>query len=141
MTPTDIISSLRLTPHPEGGHYGETWRHGDGGTRGAGTAISSLLQAGERSHWHRVDATEIWHFYAGAPLELSTCIEGQNAHHRVLGQDMPAGQRPQIIVAPYEWQAARSLGEWTLVGCTVSPAFEFERFELAPKDWTPSPAF
>jgi len=141
VTAADLISSLRLTPHPEGGHYGETWRHDDGARRGAGTAIYYLLQAGERSHWHRVDATEIWHFYAGHPLQLSTCIESENARNRVLGRDVSAGQRPQIIVAPYEWQAARSLGEWTLVGCTVSPAFVFERFELAPKDWIPGSAF
>ncbi len=135
MTPADIISSLRLAPHPEGGHYGETWRDDDGETRGAGTAVYYLLQAGECSHWHRVDATEIWHFYAGAPLELSTCIESETVRHRVLGQDLSAGQRPQIIVAPREWQTALSLGEWTLVGCTVSPAFEFESFELAPEGW------
>jgi len=138
VTPTDIISSLRLTPHPEGGHYAETWRHDGGDGRGAGTAIYYLLQAGERSHWHRVDEAEIWHFYAGAPLELTTCVEGDEIQRRVLGQDLVAGERPQIIVAPHEWQAACSLGEWTLVGCTVSPAFEFDRFELAPKGWNPT---
>jgi predicted cupin superfamily sugar epimerase len=137
VTPADIISSLRLSPHPEGGHYAETWRHDGGDTRGAGTAIYYLLQAGERSHWHRVDAAEIWHFYAGAPLELSACVEGEDVRRHVLGPDLPAGQRPQIIVAPHEWQSARSTGPWTLVGCTVSPAFEFEQFELAPKGWNP----
>jgi predicted cupin superfamily sugar epimerase len=115
VTPSDIIQALGLTSHPEGGHYVETWRH-DGG---------------------EADAAEIWHFYAGAPLELSTCVDGEEAQRRVLGPDLAAGQRPQIIVAPHEWQAARSLGKWTLVGCTVSPAFEFEHFELAPEGWNP----
>ena len=138
MTPHDIIRSLGLRPHPEGGHYAETWRHDAGAGRGAGTAIYYLLQAGERSHWHRVDAAEVWHFYAGAPLELSTWVEGSEVQCRVLGQALSGGERPQIIVAAHEWQAARSLGEWTLVGCTVSPAFDFERFELAPEGWTPS---
>ena len=137
MTPHDIIRSLGLRPHPEGGHYAETWRHEAGAERGAGTAIYYLLQAGERSHWHRVDAAEVWHFYAGAPLELSTWVEGSEAQCRVLGQGLPGGERPQIIVAAHEWQAACSLGEWTLVGCTVSPAFDFERFELAPQGWSP----
>lgn len=137
MTPSDIIQALGLTPHPEGGHYVETWRHDGGEARGAGTAIYYLLSAGEHSRWHRVDAAEIWHFYAGAPLELSTCVDGEEARRRVLGPDLVADQRPQIIVAPHEWQAARSLGEWTLVGCTVSPAFEFEHFELAREGWNP----
>jgi len=137
VNPTDIIRLLHLLPHPEGGHYSETWRHDAGNGRGAGTAIYYLLQAGERSHWHRVDAAEIWHFYAGAPLELSTCVEGEGVQRRVLGADLMSGQSPQIIVEAHEWQAARSLGDWTLVGCTVSPAFEFERFELAPSGWSP----
>ena len=137
MTPEDIIETLSLAPHPEGGHYLETWRHGEGGARGAGTAIYHFLREGEFSHWHRVDATEIWHFYAGAPIELSTYVEGAEVKCHVLGPDLADGQRPQIIVAPDEWQAARSLGEWTLVGCTVSPAFEFDHFELAPPEWSP----
>lgn len=137
LMPTEIIEALQLIPHPEGGHYAETWRHDGGEARGAGTAIYYLLQAGERSHWHRIDGAEIWHFYAGAPLELSTCIDGGEVRRRVLGSDLSAGQFPQIIVEPHEWQAAQSLGEWTLVGCTVSPAFEFEHFELAPEGWTP----
>ena len=137
MTASDIIQALGLVPHPEGGHYRETWRHDAGESRGAGTAIYYLLQAGERSHWHRIDAAELWHFYAGAPLELSTAVQGDPVRRRVLGPDLGADQRPQIIVAPKEWQAARSLGAWTLVGCTVSPAFEFDRFELAPEGWEP----
>ncbi len=137
MNPGDIIDALGLVRHPEGGHYRETWRHRHGEARGAGTAIYHFLSAGEFSHWHRVDVTEIWHFYSGAPIELSTYGEGGEVKHHILGPDLVADQRPQIIVAPHEWQAARSLGEWTLVGCTVSPAFEFEHFELAPPGWSP----
>lgn len=137
VTPSDIIRTLHLLPHPEGGHYAETWRHDGGDARGAGTAIYYLLQAGERSHWHRIDVAEIWHFYAGAPLELLTCLDGEGVQRRVLGPDFVTQQRPQIVVAAREWQAARSLGDWTLVGCTVSPAFEFDRFELAPEGWSP----
>ncbi len=137
MTPAYIIRTLKLCPHPEGGHYAETWRHDGGATRGGGTSIYYLLQAGERSHWHRVDATEIWHFYGGAPLELSTSVDGGTVQRRILGADLVAGQRPQLIVEPFAWQAGRSLGDWTLVGCTVSPAFDFELFELAPADWSP----
>ncbi len=96
------------------------------------TAIYYLLREGERSHWHRVDATEVWHFYAGDPLELSV-----GADRHVLGPDVAAGQRPQHVVAAGEWQSARPLGRWTLVGCTVSPAFDFAGFELAPPDWAP----
>lgn len=134
MTADDIIRTLDLQPHPEGGHYRETFRDPrtvDG--RSVGTAIYFLLKAGERSHWHRVDATEIWHFHAGAPLELS--IEGQAPV--ILGPDLAAGERPQGIVPTGAWQAAESLGEWTLVGCTVSPGFDFAGFELAPPGWSP----
>ena len=137
VTPADIIRTLGLRPHPEGGHYVETWRQDGADARGAGTAICFLLQAGERSHWHRIDAAEVWHFYAGAALELETWIEGETTRRRILGLDLGSGQRPQLIVEPDEWQAARSLGDWTLVGCTVSPAFEFDRFELAPEGWHP----
>ena len=137
MTPEDIVEILDLQPHPEGGHYRETWRHRSEGTRGAGTAIYHFLRAGQLSHWHRVDVTEIWHFYAGAPIELATYSEGGAVVPHILGPDLHAGQRPQLIVAPDLWQSARSLGEWTLVGCTVSPAFEFEFFELAPPGWSP----
>ena len=137
MTPEQIIESLELVPHPEGGHYRETWRHHDGERRGAGTAIYYLLRAGERSRWHRVDAAEIWHHYAGAPLALSTFLEGTEVRRRLLGPDLGKGERPQIVIAPDEWQSAESLGAWTLVGCTVSPAFEFESFEMAPPGWEP----
>ena len=133
-----IIARLGLRPHPEGGHFAETWRDSpaDGG-RGAGTAIFYLLQAGEKSHWHRVDATEIWHWYAGAPLTLSLSADGIAAADHTLGPDIGAGHMPQIIVPPGAWQSAESLGAWTLVGCTVSPAFVFEGFEMAPPGWQP----
>jgi len=132
VTADEIVAALGLAPHPEGGHYRETFRHVPaGGGRGAMTAIYYLLKAGERSHWHRVDAAEIWHWYAGAPLALY-----MPARH-VLGPDLAAGQRPQIAVPANEWQSAESLGAWTLVGCTVGPAFEFAGFEMAPKDWNP----
>jgi len=137
VTPSDIIAALELLPHPEGGHYRETWRHENGEARGAGTSIYYLLQAAERSHWHRVDAAEIWHFYSGAPLELLTYAAGGDVKRHVLGPNIATGERPQVTVAPNEWQSACSLGSWTLVGCTVSPAFEFERFELAPPGWKP----
>jgi predicted cupin superfamily sugar epimerase len=133
MDAQEIIQLLGLLPHPEGGHYAETYRHSpkEGG-RGAGTAIYFLLKEGERSHAHRVDAAEIWHFYAGAPLELTTQDEGEAPRRQILGNDLLNGERPQVIVNPHGWQEARSLGAWTLVGCTVSPAFEFSGFELAP---------
>lgn len=134
-----IIRLLGLHPHPEGGHYVETYRHvpADGG-RGASTAIYFLLKAGERSHWHRVrDADEVWHWHAGAPLRLSLSADGVTATHLTLGADLAAGQRPQGVVPAGQWQAAESLGDWTLVGCTVAPAFEFRAFEMAPPAWAP----
>jgi predicted cupin superfamily sugar epimerase len=138
-TADDLIQRLGLAPHPEGGHYRETWRDApDGGGRGAGSAIYFLLRAGEESHWHRVDAAEIWHHYAGAPLELSIATDGAPAA-QILGDDLLAGQAPQLVVPPGAWQRARSLGAYTLVGCTVSPAFAFDRFELAPPGWSPAP--
>lgn len=138
--PARIIETLGLQPHPEGGWYAETWRHrpGDGG-RGAGTAIYYLLTAGQRSHWHRIDATEIWHFYAGEPLTLR--IHGGDGPEATvavtLGADVASGQRPQAVVPAGAWQSAEPDGAWTLVGCTVSPGFVFETFELAPPDWSP----
>ncbi len=133
MTADQIIKHLNLAPHPEGGHYRQTWiAQSNDGTRPAGTAIYFLLKAGESSHWHRVDAAEIWHYYAGAPLILSLSETDQGpATDHVLGPDLAAGQFPQRIVLKDHWQAARSTGDWTLVGCTVSPAFQFEGFELA----------
>jgi predicted cupin superfamily sugar epimerase len=136
----DVIRLLGLTPHPEGGHFRETFRDprqlADG--RAASTAIYFLLARGERSHWHRIDAAEVWHWHAGAPLSLHIAERDEGPVDRVrLGPDLPAGERPQTIVPPGAWQAAESLGDWTLVGCTVAPGFEFSRFELAPKAWNP----
>jgi len=131
MTAADIIARLALQPHPEGGWYRQTWVAADG-PRSSGTCIYFLLGAGERSHWHRVDATEIWHFYAGAPLVLrmAESAEGPATRH-LLGPDLGAGEVPQLIVPEDHWQSAEATGDWTLVGCTVSPGFRFEGFELA----------
>jgi predicted cupin superfamily sugar epimerase len=139
-TARQLIDALGLAPHPEGGRYRETWRAPAAeGARAAGTAIYYLLEAGEFSHWHRVDAAEIWHFYAGAPLSLTLSPNGHDAEAHRLGPEILAGQRPQIVVPAGWWQCATSLGAWTLVGCTVSPGFEFAGFELAPPDWRPTP--
>lgn len=133
MTPEEIIKTLNLRPHPEGGWYAETWRSDvEAGNRATGTAIYFLLEEDQRSHWHKVDAAEIWHHYTGAPIELSI---DKTSH--ILGPDLASGQRPQIMVPAHAWQAARPLGGWSLVGCTVSPGFQFEGFELAPADWSP----
>jgi len=137
--PAEIIRALGLAAHPEGGHYVETYRTAhEAGARAHGTAIYFLLRQGERSHWHRVDADEIWHHYAGAALELSTAGPDDGPSTTVLGKNLKAGQRPQHVVPAGHWQAARSLGSWTLVGCTVAPAFEFAGFELAPPDFEPT---
>jgi predicted cupin superfamily sugar epimerase len=132
----DLVLALGLQPHPEGGWFRETWRHEPdphGGDRGAGTAIYYLLAEGQRSHWHRVDATEVWHFYAGDPLALLLSPGGEH----LLGPDVLAGHEPQVVVPPHAWQSAASTGRWSLVGCTVSPAFSFAGFELAPPGWSP----
>jgi predicted cupin superfamily sugar epimerase len=128
-----IIRRLELMPHPEGGWYRETWKGPDIGGRASGTAILFLLQAGERSHWHRVDADEIWLWHAGAPLVLSMGVD-RAVEHR-LGPDVLGGEAVQQVVPAGWWQAARSTGDWTLVSCTVSPGFRFEGFELAPPGW------
>lgn len=133
-----IIENLDLAPHPEGGWYKETWRaEAPPGERASGTAIFYLLEEGQRSHWHRVDAAEIWHYYAGAPLRLELSADGSSREEPVLGNDFTAGEIPQVVVPPHCWQAAQSLGAWTLAGCTVSPAFQFDGFKLAPPDWAP----
>lgn len=138
MTAREIIAALGLQPHPEGGWFCETYRHvPPAGGRGAITAIYYMLQAGEKSHWHKVDADEIWHFYTGDPLELSLSKDGRTIERHVLGTGLSAGQLPQIVVPAGTWQSARPLGAFTLAGCTVAPAFEFFGFELAPKDWRP----
>ena len=137
----DIIDLLGLVPHPEGGWYRETWRSdpraGDASGRAAGTSISFLLVAGERSHWHRVDAAETWHFYSGAPLELWVSTDGEQSELHTVGLDLMAGERPQVVVPPGAWQAAATRGDYTLVGCTVVPGFTFDGFELAPPGWEP----
>ena len=141
MQAREVIDSLGLVPHPEGGWYAETWRAPAApGERAAGTAIYYLLQAGERGHWHRVDAAEIWHWYAGGPLSLMLSPDGRAVQTRLLGSDLAAGQRPQQIVPAGCWQSAAPLGAWTLVGCTVSPGFEFSGFEMAPPGWRPAEA-
>lgn len=138
LTAAEIIQALDLKPHPEGGHFRETFR--DARTeneRAASTAIYYLLAAGEVSHWHRVDAVEVWHWYAGSPLELAIAAPEGSSSRVHLGQDLVSGERPQAVVPAHHWQSARSLGEWTLVGCTVAPGFRFEGFEMAPEGFDP----
>jgi predicted cupin superfamily sugar epimerase len=138
VTPDAIIAALGLVPHPEGGYYKETYRHvGPRGERGDSTAIFFLLVAGQKSHWHRIDAVEMWHYYAGAPLLLRTSSEPRVVVERTLGPDLGRGELPQLVVPKGHWQAAEPLGDYCLVGCTVSPAFEFGGFELAPPDFEP----
>ena len=136
----DIIRLLGLEPHPEGGHYRETFRdpHARADGRAASTAIYFLLARGEVSRWHRIDAAEVWHWYAGSPLELSTATDGGPPQCQILGIDLAQGARPQIVVPPGAWQQARSRGDFTLAGCTVAPGFMFERFELAPAGFRPT---
>src|SRR5262249_20824204 len=129
----DLIALLDLSPHPEGGWFRETWRD----PAGAGTAIYFLLRSGERSHWHRLAQAEGWHFYARDPLALGVA-DGSGRTTHTLGADVAEGQRPQAVVPAGAWQSARPLGRWTLAGCTVSPAFDFAGFELAPAGWEPS---
>jgi uncharacterized protein len=132
-----IIAHLNLARHPEGGWYRQTWV-ADGPGRAVGTAIYFLLEAGEGSHWHRVDAVEIWHFHAGAPLILSlAATDGGPVQEVMLGPDVLGGHVPQGIVPKDWWQAARSTGDWSLVSCTVSPGFRFDGFTLAPPGWVP----
>ena len=134
----DIIARLELKPHPEGGHYRETFRDArlDAEGRARSTAIYFLLARGERSHWHRIDTVEIWHYYAGGALTLQIA-DGAGTRCIRLGPDLAAGEAPQAIVPSLAWQAAESAGDWTLMGCTVAPGFEFAKFELAPKGWAP----
>ena len=138
MTPAQIIETLGMQRHPEGGWYAETFRDAEGGARGHSTAIYYLLEKGERSHWHRVtDATEVWLYHAGDPLQLSLSADGRAVETHVLGPDVVRGQRPQIIVPAGWWQSAAPIGGFTLVSCTVAPGFTFESFEMAPPDWQP----
>lgn len=134
----EIIVRLSLEPHPEGGHYRETFRdpRTDAGDRSLSTAIYFLLARGERSHWHRIDAVEIWHYHAGHALSLQVADDSGMRIIR-LGPDLAAGDVPQAIVAARAWQAAETTGDWTLVGCTVAPGFDFATLELAEPDWFP----
>ena len=133
-----LIEALDLLPHPEGGWYRETWRaEAEPGQRAGGTAIYFLLEGHQHSHWHKVDADEHWFWHAGAPLTLSIAGTGQAAQDWKLGGDVLAGEQPQILVPAHHWQAARPLGGWTLVSCTVMPGFEFSGFSLAPPNWSP----
>lgn len=135
-----IIEKLGMQPHPEGGYFIETFRDEEGPEgRGHSTVIYYLLKAGERSHWHRVDAVEVWFWQGGAPLELSLSKDGTGSETLSLGPDIMAGQEPQGIVPRHVWQSARSLGSWTLVSCMVAPGFLFEGFEMAELGWTPKP--
>jgi uncharacterized protein len=139
LTPQDIARMLDLKPHPEGGHFRETFRDtrqtSDG--RSICTAIYFLIARGDRAHWHRLDAVEIWHWYAGAPLQLEIAAAGGRIERVTLGGDLSAGLRPQAVVPAQAWQAAQSLGDWTLMGCTMAPGFDFAKFELAPQGWAP----
>lgn len=136
----EIIRLLDLAPHPEGGHYGETFRSAaPDGARPAMSLIHYLLQADEVSAWHRVDADEAWLWQAGGPLVLNLSPpDGEGAVALTLGPDLRAGQRLHAVVPAGHWQAAESLGAWTLVSCAVAPGFRFEGFELAPPDWRPT---
>jgi uncharacterized protein len=151
LTANEIIRLLDLKPHPEGGHFREMFRDtpppyphpqaGEGrvgvGGRAASTAIYFLLVRGECSHWHRIDAVEIWHWYAGAPLKLEISPDGKRVERLTLGSDLSSGERPQAVVPAHAWQAAQSFGDWTLCGCTVAPGFDFAGFEMAPPGWSP----
>ena len=140
MTPRWIIDHFDMTPHPEGGHYVETFRDVlDDGSRGALTCIYYLLQAGECSAWHRIDATEIWHFAAGDPLVMTRSSDGHDAEACYLGPHFQDGQHAHLVVPKHCWQTAETLGRWTMVSCIVAPAFDFAGFEMAPADWHPSP--
>lgn len=138
MRAKDIIALLGLAPHPEGGWFRETFRDDAGPDgRSRSTAIYYLLERGQRSHWHRVDAVETWHYHAGDALKLRISLDGQAQSAVILGSDLAAGQRPQAVIPRYGWQAAESLGDWTLVGCTVAPGFDFAGFEMAEPGWEP----
>jgi uncharacterized protein len=134
----DIIALLGLKPHPEGGHYRETFRDPrlDANGRSCSTAIYFLLARHEPSHWHRIDAVEVWHYYAGSALALRIA-DGDRRTTVKLGPDLAAGEMPQAIIPAHAWQAAESTGDWTLVGCTVAPGFDFTTFELAEPGWSP----
>ena len=134
----DVIATLKMQRHPEGGWYVQSFRDEETpGERAASTAIYYLLPAGEVSHWHRVDAVEVWHWYGGAPLNLSISTDGKTTTTHVLGNDLIMGQRPQVVIPRHAWQSSVSTGAWTLVGCTVAPGFRFAGFEMAAPGWVP----
>lgn len=137
MNAKDIVDLLRLEPHPEGGYYKQTFADTASSGRAYSTAIYYLLEGGPAGRWHRVDSAEVWHYYAGAPLRLTTSPDGISTTEQILGQDLMAGERPQVVIPRGEWQSAQSLGNWTLVGCTVAPGFEFQYFEMAEEGWKP----
>jgi len=140
ITPDWLINHLGMAPHPEGGHYVETFRDvPKTGGRGTVTCIHFLLQLGEVSAWHRIDATEIWHFAAGDPLVLTLSTNGYDCEAKHLGSDLQAGHHPHVVLPPQCWQTAETLGRWTLVSCIVAPAFNFDGFEMAPPNWRPTP--
>ncbi|MHB2169399.1 cupin domain-containing protein [Alsobacter sp. R-9] len=141
LSAADVVRLLGLAPHPEGGYFRETFRDPapTPSGRALSTAIYYLLGAGDVSEWHRVDAAEVWHWYAGGPLVLTVSPNGHDAQALHLGPDLRVGQRPQVVVPAGHWQSATSLGAWTLVGCTVAPGFEFAGFEMAPPGWRPVP--
>lgn len=137
-----IVATLGMKEHPEGGYYVETFRDAPAKGRGQSTAIYYLLEHGQRSHWHRIDAVEVWHYYRGAPLEILVWTEGNEVRRHILGPDVLCGERPQLVIPPLAWQTARPVEtpgceNFSLVGCTVAPAFEFSGFELAPPDFAP----
>ncbi|MBG6145683.1 cupin domain-containing protein [Roseibium album] len=140
LTAAKVVDLLKMQPHPEGGYYVETFRDEvtDQEGRAASTLIYFLLPEGVLSRWHKVDAVETWHWYAGAPLELSISPDGDRKQVLKLGNDLVSGARPQGIVPRHGWQQARSLGAWTLVGCTVAPGFQFAGFKMAPEGWEPA---
>ncbi len=139
LSASQVIRLLDLKPHPEGGHFRETFRDSQKTIRdrALSTAIYFLLARHERSHWHRMDSVELWHWHAGDPLKLEISEREGHIESVTLGPDLAAGERPQAVVPRHAWQTARTLGDWTLVGCTAAPGFEFSGFELAPKDWSP----
>ncbi len=137
MTAQDIVALLGLEPHPEGGFYKQMFADTASGGRPYSTAIYYLIEGGEQGRWHRVDSAEVWHWYAGAPLRLSISVDGVATSEQVLGPDLVAGERPQVVIQRGDWQAAESLGDFTLVGCTVAPGFEFSYFEMAREGWKP----
>lgn len=137
MNAAEIVALLGLEPHPEGGYYRQTFADDAGGERPYSTAIYYLLEGGPAGRWHRVDSAEVWHYYAGAPLRLTISADGETTREEMLGPDLADGQRPQVVIPRGQWQSAQSLGNWTLVGCTVAPGFQFAHFEMAEDGWKP----